>query len=140
MPHDEVLIDRAVAETDIARRSEPRGEDQALRAGRVGDWRRRFGLRDAWSFERLAGEALRETGYEPDPALVACAAAALATLIGQGRRCATTSPCSDARRSAISDRWQASGSRSTHNSAEAASAGSSATSEPRSTWSRISRV
>ena len=51
--------------SSAARRA--RGEDQALRAGRVGDWRRRFGMRDAWSFERLAGDALRETGYEPDP-------------------------------------------------------------------------
>ena len=67
MPHDELLIDRTAAETEITRGAVPRGEDQALRAGRIGDWRRRFGMRDAWSFERLAGEALRETGYERDP-------------------------------------------------------------------------
>jgi hypothetical protein len=38
-----------------------------VRGGRVGDWRERFGIRDAWSFERVAGGALRATGYEPDP-------------------------------------------------------------------------
>lgn len=66
MPFDEELVETVVARTDIHRSNQPRGEDQSLRGGRVGDWRERFGLRDAWAFERRAGAALRETGYEPD--------------------------------------------------------------------------
>jgi Sulfotransferase family len=67
MLHDERLVEGAVAATDLERSERPRGEDRPLRGGRTGDWRERFGLRNAWVFERHAGEALRETGYEPDP-------------------------------------------------------------------------
>ncbi len=67
MPHDEELVATAVAATDLSAPGTPRGEDRAIRAGRVGEWRERFGIRDAWSFERRAGAALRATGYESDP-------------------------------------------------------------------------
>lgn len=66
MPFDEDRLDRAAEVSEFSRSRAPRGEDRPLRAGRVGHWRERFGLRDAWAFERLAGDALRETGYEPD--------------------------------------------------------------------------
>ncbi len=55
-----------------------------------------------------------------------------------GRRWVTTTPYSAARRSPIRERWQASGSRSTHISAAACSMGSSATTASRSARSRIS--
>jgi hypothetical protein len=67
MPFDQALAERVAAATDIERDGTPRGEDRAVRAGRVGDWRERFGLLDALAFERLAGASLRSTGYEPDP-------------------------------------------------------------------------
>ena len=57
-----------------------------------------------------------------------------------GRRCCTATPCSVASRSAISERWHASGSRSTHSSAPTPPSGSSSTIAVRSTGSRISRV
>ena len=66
MPHDEQLVERTVAATEFERRPEPRGENMALRAGRVGDWRRRLGMAHALMFERIAGPTLRATGYEPD--------------------------------------------------------------------------
>jgi Sulfotransferase family len=66
MPHDEDLVARAVGETEFGRADRPHGEESPARAGQVGQWRARFGLRDAWSFERRAGAALEETGYEPD--------------------------------------------------------------------------
>ena len=40
------------------------GEGKFRRAGRVGDWRSQFSLYDAWRFDRVAGAALIETGYE----------------------------------------------------------------------------
>jgi hypothetical protein len=67
MPSDEELVATVVQATEFGRSPGDAGEDRAARAGRVGDWRDRFGMRDAWSFERRAGAALRETGYEPDP-------------------------------------------------------------------------
>jgi hypothetical protein len=67
MPHDGQLVAAAVKATEFGGPGTSHGEDRAARAGRVGDWRERFGIRDAWSFERHAGAALRETGYEPDP-------------------------------------------------------------------------
>jgi len=67
MPYDEELVERTVAATDFERRPEPRGENMALRAGRVGDWRQRLGMAHAIMFERIAGPTLRLTEYEPDP-------------------------------------------------------------------------
>ena len=67
MPHDDRLVEHAVTSTDIDR-TDARGEDRTVRSGRVGEWRERFGVRDALAFERRAGSALRATGYEPDPA------------------------------------------------------------------------
>jgi hypothetical protein len=66
MPHDDDLVTRVVEATEFGRDDRPHGEDRPLRAGRVGQWRERFGLRDGWAFERSAGPALEETGYEPD--------------------------------------------------------------------------
>ena len=66
MPYDEELVERTVAATEFERLPEPRGESMALRAGRVGDWRRRLGMAHALMFERIAGPTLRATGYEPD--------------------------------------------------------------------------
>lgn len=40
------------------------GEGKFRRAGRVGDWRSEFSLYDAWRFDRVAGDALVESGYE----------------------------------------------------------------------------
>ena len=54
------------------------------------------------------------------------------------RRWVTGKGYSDARRSATSERWHASGSRSTQRSADVESPGISATIGARSTWSRIS--
>ena len=66
MPQDEGLVAEAVGATELGRYGEP-GEDRAVRTGLVGQWRDRFGVRDARTFERRAGEALRATGYESDP-------------------------------------------------------------------------
>lgn len=67
MPHDDELVERAARATAFDRLPDAKGEDRALRAGRVGDWRERFGIAAAWTFERRAGRVLRETGYESDP-------------------------------------------------------------------------
>lgn len=66
MPFDEGLVGRIVEATEFGRADRPHGESSPSRAGEVGQWRERFGLRDAWSFERRAGDALEETGYEQD--------------------------------------------------------------------------
>ena len=66
MPHDDDLVTRVVEATDFGGKDRPHGENRPLRAGQVGQWRERFGLRDGLSFERRAGPALEETGYEPD--------------------------------------------------------------------------
>lgn len=66
MPYDESLVAEIVRATEIGRSDPPPAEDRPVRAGVVGQWRERFGIRDGWSFERRAGEALRATGYEPD--------------------------------------------------------------------------
>jgi hypothetical protein len=66
MPFDEDLVRRTVEATGFGRADRPHGEGSPSRAGQVGQWRERFGLRDAWSFERRAGEALEQTDYEPD--------------------------------------------------------------------------
>jgi hypothetical protein len=66
MPHDHALVNEVVDATEFGRADRPHGEDWPSRAGQVGEWRERFGIRDAWSFERRAGAALAETGYEPD--------------------------------------------------------------------------
>ena len=66
MPHDERLVAEAVHATELDRSVRPPREDRAARGGLIGQWRDRFGVRDAWSFERRAGAALRATGYEPD--------------------------------------------------------------------------
>lgn len=68
MPIDDRLLDGVVEQTAFERSERPRGEDRPLRGGRVGDWRERLSVLDARAFERLAGPALRETGYESDPA------------------------------------------------------------------------
>lgn len=67
MPGGRTTIDAAVAETDFDRLPEPRGEGRLYRGGRVGDWRRSFGMRDRYGFERVAGDALRAAGYEAGP-------------------------------------------------------------------------
>jgi hypothetical protein len=66
MPHDESLVVRIIQATEFGRADRPHGEGWPARAGQSGQWRERFGLRDAWSFERLAGDELAETGYERD--------------------------------------------------------------------------
>src|SRR3954451_8979351 len=66
MPHDDELVARVVEATEFGRSGRPHGEGSPSRAGRVGQWAERFGVRDAWSFERRAGTALAETGYEAD--------------------------------------------------------------------------
>jgi hypothetical protein len=66
MPHDDELVARVVEATEFGRADRPHGEGSPSRAGRVGQWGERFGVRDGWSFERRAGTALEETGYEAD--------------------------------------------------------------------------
>jgi hypothetical protein len=66
IPATAAEIDHAVDSTDIERGGQPSGEGRAIRAGRVGEWRERFGIRDARRFERIAGATLVETGYELD--------------------------------------------------------------------------
>jgi hypothetical protein len=66
MPHDESLVAQVVESTEFGSQDRPQGEESPLRAGQIGQWRERLGVRDAWSFERRAGEALAEAGYEPD--------------------------------------------------------------------------
>ena len=71
-----------------------------------------------------ASSTTRTRGWRSEPA--------------QGRRCSTETACSSARRAAISERWQASGSRSTHMRAATPSAGRVSITAPRSARSRIS--
>ena len=59
-------LDDALAVTDIERGERPSGAGLPIRAGRVGEWRERFGIRDARRFERIAGGTLVDTGYELD--------------------------------------------------------------------------
>ena len=66
MSFDDGLLEVVVERTAFERSGRSRGEDRPLRGGRVGDWRERLSVLDARAFERLAGPALRETGYEPD--------------------------------------------------------------------------
>jgi Sulfotransferase family len=66
MPHDQELVARTVQATEFGRADRPHGEASPSRAGAVGQWRDRLGVRDAWAFERRAGKELAETGYEPD--------------------------------------------------------------------------
>ncbi len=66
MPAGEADTDHAVASADIELGDRPHGEGLPIRAGRVGEWRERFGIADARRFDRVAGATLRATGYEPD--------------------------------------------------------------------------
>lgn len=66
MPHDDELVAVVVKATEFGEADRPHGEGWPSRAGQVGQWRERFGMRDAWSFERRAGAALDDTGYERD--------------------------------------------------------------------------
>jgi hypothetical protein len=66
MSFDQQLVGRAVATTRLDGGDRPSGPDRALRSGQVGEWRERFGIRDGWAFQRLAGDALEELGYERD--------------------------------------------------------------------------
>ena len=59
-------IDDALAVTDIEGGERPSGAGLPIRAGRVGEWRERFGIRDARRFERSGGATLVDTGYELD--------------------------------------------------------------------------
>jgi phosphopentomutase len=63
-----------------------------------------------------------------------------AAALSHGRRCVTATPCSSATRAAISERWHASGSRSTQKSAPRPSAGSASTTVSTPVGSRISLV
>jgi hypothetical protein len=59
----EDAIDAALAATRFEG-SFKGGEDHFRRAGRTGDWRERFTLRERLAFERAGGPALRARGYE----------------------------------------------------------------------------
>jgi hypothetical protein len=59
-------IDDALAVTDIEGGERPSGTGLPIRAGRIGEWQKRFGIRDARRFERIAGATLVDTGYELD--------------------------------------------------------------------------
>jgi len=62
IPAEPADIERMHSATSIAEHET--GEGKFRRAGRVGDWRSKFSLYDAWRFDRIAGAALVETGYE----------------------------------------------------------------------------
>lgn len=66
MPYDDELVTTVVQATEFGEGDRPHGEGWPSRAGQVGQWRERFGMRDAWAFERRAGVALDETDYERD--------------------------------------------------------------------------
>ena len=61
--HDEVVIDAALAGTRFEKQKSG-ADDHFRRAGRTGDWRSTFSVRDRLAFERAAGAALRSRGYE----------------------------------------------------------------------------
>ena len=67
MPYTAADVGRAVESTDFARQPGPSGPGEIRRTGRVGEWRERFGIADCRRFERIAGDLLRERGYESDP-------------------------------------------------------------------------
>jgi hypothetical protein len=61
--HDDAAIDAALAGTRFE--TQRTGDDDHFRrAGRTGDWRSTFSIRDRLAFERAAGPALRARGYE----------------------------------------------------------------------------
>jgi hypothetical protein len=66
MPHDQRLVTTIAEASEFGRADRPHGEDRPARAGKTGEWREAFGMREARSFERIAGTALREMGYESD--------------------------------------------------------------------------
>ena len=84
--------------------------------------RRRSNACSTWSPAPATARTRSETAPEPSQ-----------------RKCVTGNAYSAASRSAMSERWHASGSRSTQSSADVASVGITATIGARSTWSRISR-
>jgi hypothetical protein len=68
MPADDALIETVVEGTAFNRIPEQeRGEGMSARKGRSGEWRERFGLLDAFRFDRIAGTTLARTGYEDKP-------------------------------------------------------------------------
>lgn len=64
IPYDARIVGEVFERTDFHRHF-PGGEDRFRRGGRVGDWRRRFGVLDAVAFELGAKRGLVEVGYEP---------------------------------------------------------------------------
>jgi hypothetical protein len=64
MPCDGEVLAHVRTVTDLEGRG--RGEGRFRGAGRVGGWRTHFTLRDAWRFDRVAGQALVDAGYESD--------------------------------------------------------------------------
>ena len=67
MASTDAEVERAVASTDLERGDRSPDDWMTMRSGRVGEWRERFGIRDARRFERIAGATLAATGYESDP-------------------------------------------------------------------------
>ena len=63
IPADEDTIARICKVTAFDSQQRAHG-DQFRRQGAVGDWRRRFGIRDRLMFDRVAGELIVELGYE----------------------------------------------------------------------------
>ncbi len=63
IPGDEDAVRAAIEGSDFASHFSG-GEDQFRRAGRVGDWRSRFGLLDAIAFELGSNGRLKVEGYE----------------------------------------------------------------------------
>lgn len=63
--YDDEILHTAFDATDFDRNFKPK-ETGFRRGGRVGDWRRHFGLRDALIFNLVAGDMLVELGYEKD--------------------------------------------------------------------------
>jgi len=63
IPYDEELLQQVFEQTDFDRNYSG-GEDQFRRGGRVGDWKKSFGLADRIAFEVGSQGALVEAGYE----------------------------------------------------------------------------
>lgn len=64
MPYDAELVQHARDANDFGQFQA--GESQFRRGGRTGDWRQHFGVLDRVVFDRAAGQALVDAGYEPD--------------------------------------------------------------------------
>ncbi len=62
IPYDDEILNYVYEKTDFSRNYKM-NEVGFRRGGRIGDWRSRFNIADAWNFNRIAGETLASLGY-----------------------------------------------------------------------------